>query len=104
MASEPPAISAFPAPGIELRQIERLVTLAGQRVLEIGCGAGRLTVQYARRTASVIAVDPDPARIASATQAAATAGIRNVRFTVGSGERRQARGGSIDAVVFSWSL
>jgi ubiquinone/menaquinone biosynthesis C-methylase UbiE len=104
MASERRAIFAFPAPGIELHQIERLVTLAGRRVLEIGCGAGRLTLQLARRASSVIAVDPDPARIAVATQAAASAGIRNIRFTVGSGERRQARDGSVDTVVFSWSL
>ena len=38
---ERPAIASHPAPGIELRQIEQLVTLTGQRILEIGCGAGR---------------------------------------------------------------
>jgi ubiquinone/menaquinone biosynthesis C-methylase UbiE len=104
MASKRPAILAFPAPGIELRQIERLVTLAGKRVLEIGCGAGRLTLQLAGRASSVIAVDPDSTRIAIATQAAADAGIRNISFTVGSGERSQARDGSVERVVFSWSL
>ncbi|HAL26878.1 MAG TPA: hypothetical protein DCP25_09090 [Chloroflexi bacterium] len=102
--SERPAITSHPAPGIELRQIERLVTLTGQRILEIGCGAGRLTLQYAPRAGSVIGVDPQPARIASAKQAASSAGITNVQFRVGSGERKQAPDGSIDTVLFSWSL
>lgn len=102
--SERPAITSHPAPGIELRQIEQLVTLTGQRILEIGCGAGRLTLQYAPRASSVIGVDPDPARIARAKQAATAAGIRNARFRVGLGERKQAPDGSIDTVLFSWSL
>ena len=29
------------------------------RVLEIGCGDGRLTLRYARRAAHVVAIDPD---------------------------------------------
>jgi 2-polyprenyl-3-methyl-5-hydroxy-6-metoxy-1,4-benzoquinol methylase len=40
-------------------------TLDGARVVEIGCGDGRLTRRYARRAASVLAIDPDEAAIAA---------------------------------------
>lgn len=104
MASQRPAIVTFPAPGIELRQIEKFVSLAHQRILEIGCGAGRLTLQYAPRASSVLAVDPDLTRIARAIQASVAARIANVSFKVGSGESSHARDGSMDTVLFSWSL
>ncbi|HSK08561.1 MAG TPA: class I SAM-dependent methyltransferase [Vicinamibacterales bacterium] len=41
-------------------------SLAGARVLEVGCGDGRLTRLYAHRAGSVLAIDPDPERIAAA--------------------------------------
>jgi 2-polyprenyl-3-methyl-5-hydroxy-6-metoxy-1,4-benzoquinol methylase len=34
-----------------------------KRILEIGCGDGRLTWRYADRSARVIALDPDLARL-----------------------------------------
>lgn len=42
--------------------------LTDQRVLEIGCGDGRLTRQYAALAGHVIAIDPDGDRIAQAQQ------------------------------------
>ncbi len=42
-------ISAYPPDGMEIRLIERFTTLRGQRILEVGCGDGRLTFQYAQR-------------------------------------------------------
>ncbi len=41
---------------------------AGKRVLEIGCGDGRLTWRYADRAARVVAIDPDADDIRSATE------------------------------------
>lgn len=40
--------------------------LAGKRVLEIGCGDGRLTRNYAALAGHVVAFDPDPDEIAQA--------------------------------------
>lgn len=34
-------------------------SIVGARVLEIGCGDGRLTERYAHSARSIIAVDPD---------------------------------------------
>jgi predicted RNA methylase len=41
-------------------------SLAGKRVLEIGCGDGRLTWRYAAGAGRVTAIDPDPERLACA--------------------------------------
>ena len=46
--------------------LEFVGDLAGKRVLEIGAGYGRLTWRYATRTAEVVAVDPNPEKIARA--------------------------------------
>jgi len=44
--------------GNETQTLFSLVEFTGQRVLEIGCGDGRLTGHYARRAAHVTAIDP----------------------------------------------
>ena len=42
--------------------------LTGKRVLEIGCGDGRLTWRYADRAARVVGIDPDADEIAVALE------------------------------------
>ena len=46
--------------------LEFVGDLAGKRVLEIGAGTGRLTWRYASRAGKVVAIDPNPKRIARA--------------------------------------
>ena len=43
----------------EIRHLRKFVDFTDKRVLEIGCGEGRLTWQYAKDTRSVVAVDLD---------------------------------------------
>jgi 2-polyprenyl-3-methyl-5-hydroxy-6-metoxy-1,4-benzoquinol methylase len=97
-------ISAYPADGFELRLIERFVSLRNRRVLEIGCGDGRLTLQYAPLASSILAIDPDPASIDEAAYQQEAGGIRNVDFRVGSIEQLPDRGPKFDVALFSWSL
>ncbi len=43
----------------EIKFLRKYIDLTGKRVLEIGCGEGRLTWQYAKWTGSTVAIDPD---------------------------------------------
>lgn len=97
-------ISAYPPDGMEIRLIERFATLKGRRILEVGCGDGRLTFQYARTAGPVLAFDPDRASIEEALDQQAMLGVRNVAFQLGSIERLPDRGTPFDVALFSWSL
>ncbi|MAT98466.1 MAG: hypothetical protein CL608_15080 [Anaerolineaceae bacterium] len=54
----------------EEREFEALLAMAGdltgQRVLEVGCGDGRITTHLAPHAAHITAIDPDEDRIAAA--------------------------------------
>jgi len=97
-------ISAYPPDGMEIRLIERFTTLRGRRILEVGCGDGRLTFQYAPAARQVLAFDPDRPSIEDALDEQARLRVRNVTFEVGSVERLPARGAPFDVALFSWSL
>lgn len=97
-------LSAYPRDGFELRLIERFVGFRRKRVLEIGCGDGRLTFQYAPLASSVMAIDPDRASIDEAAFQQEERGIDNVDFRVGSIERLPDGGQPFDLALFSWSL
>lgn len=88
---------------VELEALDRLIDLGGKRVLEIGCGNGRLTFRYADRTTSVLGVDPDAAAIADARAVRPRALQKRVQFrvakTVVPPRRRR-----FDIALFSWSL
>jgi ubiquinone/menaquinone biosynthesis C-methylase UbiE len=94
----------YPPLGVEVRLIERHADLTGRRVLEIGCGDGRLTRQLAPLASSVVAIEPDPARIAIARRLAASEGMSNISFRVGSAERLRRSGQPFEVALFSWSL
>lgn len=94
---------SYPDPRTEVALIERAARLRGRDVLEVGCGNGRLTLAYARRARSVVAVEPSAETIAKARTRARRAGIRNVRFS-GRPAQTGIRGGPYDVVLFSWSL
>ena len=84
---------------IELKKIDEFITLKGKRVLEIGCGDGRLTAFLAGKGARVVAIDPDENRIE-----AAKATVKEVDFRIGSGEALEFPLESFDLVFFSFSL
>jgi len=97
-------LSAYPGDGFEPRLIESFVSLRHKRVLEIGCGDGRLTFQYAPRASFVLAIDPDRPSIEEALFQHHANGQSNIEFRVGSIERLSRPGAPFDVALFSWSL
>jgi 2-polyprenyl-3-methyl-5-hydroxy-6-metoxy-1,4-benzoquinol methylase len=99
----PSETGGYPPPGMELRLIERFVSLAGRDVFEIGCGDGRLTFQYAQRARTVVALDANGAEIERARARAARVDARNIRFLARPAQGRMP-GGPFDVALFTWSL
>ncbi len=76
----------------------------GLRVLELGCGDGRLTFRYAHETESVLAVDPDAERIANALAARPPELANRVTFAVSGAAEVDCPRRRFDLALFSWSL
>jgi len=84
-----------------IENITRACDVDGKSVLEIGCGAGRITSDLASRAREVVAVDPDAVALRRA-RAQVTTG--NVVFLEATAEPLELPGRSFDAAVFSLSL
>ena len=67
---------------VELRALRPAASWRGARVLEIGCGDGRLTRRLARLGAKLIAIDPDRDAIRSARKTLPKSYARQVRYAV----------------------
>lgn len=89
---------------IEITAIRELVDVAGQRVVEIGCGDGRLTFQYAADAASVLAFDSDDEAIRTASTETPDELRRKIRFEVADAAQIELPKGEFDLALFSWSL
>jgi 16S rRNA A1518/A1519 N6-dimethyltransferase RsmA/KsgA/DIM1 with predicted DNA glycosylase/AP lyase activity len=88
--------------GHEIAALQALVpTLDGARVVEIGCGDGRLTRRYSARAASVLAIDPDEYAVAS-FHADPPAGAVEVRAV--PVDRLDLPPQTADVVLLSWAL
>lgn len=92
------------AEGAHLEAILRAADFSGKRVLEVGCGEGRLTWGIAPLAASVLAFDPNAEYVATA-RARCPDELRNsVRFETANAEEIDVEPHSVDLVFFSWSL
>ena len=89
--------------GAEARVLGQTADFTATRVLEIGCGDGRLTWLYAPRAASVLGIDPDEEQIAIARSATAPELADRVQFEVGEAEDL-SRTAVFDVAFLSWSL
>jgi ubiquinone/menaquinone biosynthesis C-methylase UbiE len=90
--------------GREPLAIEELVELGGKRVLEVGCGTGRLTRFIAPRAASVYAFDPKADSVRAA-EASLDDELRDrVRFAVHDAAALDLARRRFDLAVCGWSL
>jgi magnesium-protoporphyrin O-methyltransferase len=87
-----------------LAALRRLGDFRGRRVLELGCGDGRLTLGIAEKAASVLAFDPDAEAVERARQSLPVELAERVTYRVASGKEIELEPVSFDLVVFSWSL
>lgn len=90
--------------GAHLAALRRLGDFRGRRVLELGCGDGRLTRGIAQEAASVLAFDPDADEVARAREALPAELAKRVAYRVASGKEIELEPCSFDLVIFSWSL
>jgi ubiquinone/menaquinone biosynthesis C-methylase UbiE len=84
---------------IEYRKINSFVILKDKRVLEVGCGNGRLSSFLVQKVGTLIAIDIDETRIEEARRA-----VKGVDFRLGSGESLEFPESSFDLVLFGFSL
>ena len=88
----------------EVRALRGAADWRGRRVLEIGCGDGRLTLRLARLGAQVEAIDPDAASLRLARSQLPARYARQVRYHQGEAEHLKYPDETFDRVVFAWSL
>jgi 2-polyprenyl-3-methyl-5-hydroxy-6-metoxy-1,4-benzoquinol methylase len=88
----------------EVRALKRVADWRRKRVIEIGCGDGRLTLRLARLGAIVHAVDPDAKLIRAARRNLPGRFAQRVRYHVGKGEHLNQANETCDLVVFAWAL
>ena len=90
--------------GAHLAALRRLGDFRDRRVLELGCGDGRLTLGIAEEAASVLAFDPDADAVDRARHSLPAELDERVAYRVASGKEIELEPLSFDLVVFSWSL
>ena len=90
--------------GVEAAAIAELVPLSGRRVLDVGCGRGRLTTFAAARATSVYAFDPSIENIEVARAALTDDQQTRVRFAVHDAEALDLPRERFDLALCGWSL
>ena len=90
--------------GFERKILNRFADFKNKRVLEIGCGEGRLTWKYASRAKFVTAFDPDHDALRVAKADARLKGISQVQFAEASARHIPFSKETFDIAVLAWSL
>jgi ubiquinone/menaquinone biosynthesis C-methylase UbiE len=88
----------------EVRHILRYALLDGMRVLDIGCGDGKLTCEYAARAASVIAFDPDISDLRTAVNERPEELSQRVQFLAAQAGSLPLPKDYFDTAIFTSSL
>lgn len=92
--------------GNETSALRAMIDFKNARVLEVGCGDGRLTWRYADKTAHVTAIDPDGEDIERAWATVPDTLRERVRFLQSTIEdfAGPLAEREYDIALFSWSL
>jgi ubiquinone/menaquinone biosynthesis C-methylase UbiE len=90
--------------GAHLAALRRLAEFRGRRLLEVGCGDGRLTRGIALEAAFVLAFDPDGEAVERGRATLPDELADSVEFRRAKAEEIEVEPGSFDLLLFSWSL
>lgn len=88
----------------EIRHLQAFARWSGVRLLEIGCGDGRLTERLARLGPIVHSFDPKSALVAQAIANRPVRLKRSLHYYVAVAEALPVPDGAFDLALFSWSL
>jgi len=88
----------------ETKYLHKYADFAAKRVLEIGCGEGRLTWKYAKETRSTIAIDLDADALRVATIDRPSDLESKVHFSLAKSEQLPFSIGTFDIGVLAWSF
>jgi len=90
----------------EIRFLHKFADFAAsrKRVLEIGCGEGRLTRQYAKETRSTIAIDLDADALRVATIDRPSDLESKVYFSLAKSEQLPFSKETFDIAILAWSF
>ena len=88
----------------ETRALHNYADFSGKRVLEIGCGDGRLTWRYADRAAHIVAIDPKAEDIEIAIEECPAELRDKIEFRVARLEELDIPAEKFDLALLSWSL
>ncbi|MEO5887469.1 MAG: class I SAM-dependent methyltransferase [Anaerolineales bacterium] len=90
--------------GFERKILHKYAAFTNKRLLEVGCGEGRLTWQYAKAMGSTIGIDldVDALRVASIDRPYDLAG--KVHFSCAESEHLPFSKETFDMAILAWSL
>ncbi len=88
----------------ETRFLNQTANLTNQRVLEIGCGDGRLTWRYARSARRIIGIDLDSDALKAARANCPSAFQETVSFMRASSLDLPFPHGTFDRAILAWSF
>ena len=88
----------------ETKYLHRFADFAQKRVLEIGCGEGRLTWQYARETHSTIAIDLEADSLRVATIDRPSDLELKAHFALAKSEQLPFSKETFDMAILAWSF
>ena len=90
--------------GIEIEFLKRIGVIHDRKVIEIGCGNGRLTWRYANYAASAIGVDPDSERLAEALTTRPETVETGTAFAQAEAKMLPFPDEAFECAILAWSL
>ncbi len=90
--------------GFEKKILHKFADLSNKRILEIGCGEGRLTWKYAGASSLTVGFDPDHEALRVARADSPAALREYVHFTQASANYIPFSKGTFDIAILAWSL